>query len=118
MNARDELAEIITSYYRAKSGLPPLDVLPELPTHAKVDEPLADAILAAGYRKSRTITTDEEMAEAPKGIVVRELDGLIWEKQGDGEGGAFWVETGDDQEYEYTEISLPATVLYEPEPQP
>ena len=76
----------------------------------------AEKLLASGYRKPRTITTDEDLSAAPKGIVLRELDGLIWEKQGDGEGGAFWVETGDEQEYEYTEISLPATVLWEPQP--
>ena len=99
MSARDELAELLNRHG-------------EYSTH----EGLADIAIADGYRKPRTITTDEDLSAAPKGIVLRELDGLIWEKQGDGEGGAFWVETGDEQEYEYTEISLPATVLWEPQP--
>jgi hypothetical protein len=51
MSKRDELATVITAYYRAKSGMPPLLALPQVPTHAHVDEPLAEAILAAGYRK-------------------------------------------------------------------
>lgn len=40
---RNELARIITNAYRARHGLPPLDV------HAAVDEDIAEAIIHAGW---------------------------------------------------------------------
>lgn len=75
---------------------------------------IAAAVLEAGYTKPRQVTTVEELDALPKGVVVREdRHGLIWERQGDGEGGSFWVETGDEQEYQTPAIELPVTVLFE-----
>ena len=73
----------------------------------------ASALKAA---QPRTFSTATELDSAPSGTVVREPLGLIWEKQGDGEGGTFWVETGDEREYKHTDIGLPAIVLWEPRP--
>ncbi|TQJ60500.1 hypothetical protein FBY30_2768 [Arthrobacter sp. SLBN-83] len=58
MNARDELAALAREaiYKPAASSL--------------VTHDIADAILAAGYRKPRTITTAEELDALPVGSVV------------------------------------------------
>jgi hypothetical protein len=81
---------------------------------------MADAILAAGYRKPRTITTAEELDALLDGAVVmgfdddmdqlvsRKLSG-IWEQSGTNDG---WQSAGIIQWHGSV------TVLYEPEPQP
>ena len=79
----------------------------------------ADAILAAGYRKPRTITTVEELDALPMGAAILDTLRAVWVNDGDTvapwaslgegnlEGGPIWVSAED--------IALPATVLYAPE---
>jgi len=74
-----------------------------------------DAILAAGYRKPRIITTAEELDALPTGSVILDPIGLSLHKN----EFTGWVSsngakkiTADMLERE----ALPATVLYEPEP--
>lgn len=67
---------------------------------------VADAVLAAGYREPRTITTDDAAASLPEGTVVRDSHACLHER---GENG-WWTSDGD----EFYTLSLPATVLWEP----
>jgi hypothetical protein len=71
-----------------------------------------DAVLAAGYRKSRTVATIDELAKLPTGSVILTHKGGVFEKHFDHfreqdnwearGAGSVWPE------------DLPATVLYEP----
>ena len=93
-SARDELAEIIdrdVHYY----GIGTFDVVAA-----------ADAILAAGYRKPRTITTVEELDALPERSVVRDATTDVLERL----GGRWYC--GD---FPGLAPTLPATVLWEPE---
>jgi hypothetical protein len=74
----------------------------------------ADAILAAGYRKPRTITTRAEVEALGEGSVVRDSAGDAAEKR-DGVWSSY--ETAPMTDSRLSKY-LPATVLYEPEPQP
>lgn len=103
---RGELAKVLSNALGTVTGI--------YDTSDAEDREIADAILAAGYRRPRQVTTMEELDALPRGVVVREdRHGLIWERQGDGEGGSFWVETGDEEEYQAPAIELPVTVLLE-----
>ena len=100
MSARDELAGIYVQTLNAGHGV--ID-RPEQGLRA------ADAILAAGYTKPRTITTDAELDALPEGTcIVDQAERLTLEETSiqqlewvDRHGNACWVE-------------LPATVLHEP----
>lgn len=70
-----------------------------------------EAILAAGYRKPRTITTTEELDELPKMSVVRDDFGGVFQRQ----TKFIWTRQNKDLDYEAYDIELPATVLWEPE---
>lgn len=48
----------------------------QVPGPELFEQHVADAILAAGYRKPRTITTFDELDELPRGSVVLDRDGL------------------------------------------
>ena len=72
----------------------------------------ADAILAAGYRKPRTITTMEELDALAEGSVIL-TNGGEDSAQKDGEGE--WYLWGGDYGQDSGDIFLPATVLHEPE---
>ena len=89
---RDELAELLMS-----------DEIMNVPDIGGFDYALheADVILAAGYRKPRTITTAEELDALAVGSVIRSGRGAIHEKE------VF-------SDYPDVVISLPATVLWEP----
>lgn len=70
-------------------------------------EDIADAILAAGYRKPRTITTVEELDALPDdSVVLDEMDGPLI-KVGS------WFHSPTD-EMDSRSVIFPATVLYEP----
>lgn len=92
MNARDELTTLILG---------------------KTAPRAADAILAAGYRKPRTITTAEELDALPDMSVVRTSAGTIANIVGH---DAYFF--GYEKSAHRGVLALPATVLYEPEPQP
>lgn len=72
---------------------------------------MAAGMIAAGYRKRRTITTAEELDALAAGIVLRSSSGTIASRFNRGYGVLF----GDDRPIEWARLSLPATVLYEPE---
>lgn len=101
MTDRKELADIIKSeYVRAIDRKRPQDCW---------DAP-ADAIIAAGYIKPRTITTVEELDALPEGAVILPRFGRTWRR-----GLVAW----DSGVYRWSSDSvashgaLPATVLYE-----
>ena len=111
MSERDELIQIIWDEAvddRVKSGKDLRNVPVVRP---KVDG-MADRILAAGYRKSRTITTPEELEALPSGSVILDSDGEPNVLHDNG-----WVLPGGPGGYTTWAVaqSLPATVLYEPE---
>lgn len=80
----------------------------------------ADHLIAAGYRKPRTITTLEELNSLPVGSVIRDPNGSVGELA-DGSRLGFprfihW--TGVDfPDTPVAGLNLPATVLYVPEEQ-
>ena len=122
MNAREELAAVIiehpwlASYQELYTGICPS--CPGLKIHGGGNSPahadhLADAILAAGYRKPRTITTREELDALPSGTAILDSDGNTnvlhdngWVLPGSGGGYTSWA----------VAQALPVTVLYEPTP--
>lgn len=80
---------------------------------------LADVILAAGYRRHRTITTTEELDALPVGSAVRSAMGSFYVKDKDmgNPSDTWWSAAGSAAEFLTSRISLPATVLHEPEAQ-
>jgi len=77
MNARDELAAVIAAGYGDDNSDCPYDHAPTI----------AEAVLAAGYSKPRTITTAEELDALGYGAVFRDDNGRLWEVEGIGYGG-------------------------------
>jgi len=77
----------------------------------------ADAIIAAGYRKPRTITTVEELDALPVDSVVGDWTARVYQKDAEEEAPEFpwWMMPGDQRRYPAKRITLPATVLHEPE---
>ena len=84
---------------------------------SEFDHAVAGRLIAAGYRKPRTITAVEELDGLPTGTVIRADNAEVFEKQADGpycDGphdwqsmqGTFW--NGET-------FVFPAAVLYEPE---
>ncbi|MCW2132902.1 hypothetical protein [Arthrobacter sp. VKM Ac-2550] len=74
---------------------------------------LAEATLAAGYRKPRTITTAEELDALPMDTVIRDADEYVWERWSLLSRNNDWRCAGapdlaDD------DIALPVTVIWEP----
>jgi len=113
MSARDELADVIAWRYHAANPRPTV-----------LDGAVADAILAAGYSKPRTITTVEELDALANGTVIRtagveyECDPRVAVKSGFWHGESEWF-TADDSEWCLSSDELddlPVTVLYEPAP--
>jgi len=103
---RDELASVIVAAYGE-------DPDSECPCEQDLD--VADAILAAGYRRPRTVTTVEEMQALPMGSVIRLNDrGYVYARHYN--DSVFpeddWV---SPLHHVFDEDWLPATVLHEPE---
>lgn len=74
-----------------------------------------DAILAAGYRKPRTVNTAENLEALPFEAVIRDAEGHVLERWGDSEH-VQWSTPGCKWFVPATEIALPVTVLYEVQP--
>ena len=106
---RCELARAISDAADGFRNLPPGR------TPTAQDITAAEAILAAGYRKPRTVTRVEELDALPEWSVVRSEQATIWEKLGGDPTGSFWAETLTTREHPSGHIALPATVLWEPE---
>ena len=75
----------------------------------------AHTVLAAGYRKPRTITTAEELDALPFESVIRDADSHLLERWGDGEE-VFWATVMVNAFIARGDISLPVDVLWEPTP--
>ena len=104
MNGREELAEVLCRddlYYDTGNHF-------ELSIHDA-----ADAILAAGYRKPRTITTAEELDALPHEALILTEDGGYWESIKRIDGKNWWKEPGSTKVSPSTDLTLPATVLHE-----
>jgi hypothetical protein len=95
---RDELTDIIASNRTEYANL------------------TADRILAAGYSKPLTITTATELDALPREAVVRDAEGYVLERWGQPEE-RMWATPMNGAWIRSAEITLPATVLYAPEPQ-
>lgn len=99
---RDELIDIIDNRWHGYGYSP---------------EGSADAILASGYRKPRTITTVEELNALPVRSVIR--GNWLAEKWAEPEGEC-WHIAGKALSWFTEQLAsyngLPATVLYEPTP--
>jgi hypothetical protein len=91
MNARDELTTLVLG---------------------KTAPRAADAILAAGYRKPRTINTLEELKTVYEGAILKDAEGELWGIDG-ASGRLFLVGDGNYDLYDDSELNLPATVVYE-----
>lgn len=116
MSARDELLGTLSNTICNASNYPDKAV-PHLlgGDMSKVIDKTADAILAAGYRKPRIITTAEELDALAEGVVLLDKYGaanqLALERITEGPADRFWDTTGHDRN---SSVALPATVLYEP----
>ncbi|UDL14889.1 hypothetical protein PP357_gp42 [Arthrobacter phage Sarge] len=104
MSARDELAEVIKA----------VDIIREKGETRPHALRQADAVLAAGYRKPRTITTQEELDALPEGVMVW-TDAGFYLKERLMHGISTWVTTNERWYFKTEDIPLPATVLHEPE---
>lgn len=100
---RDELAEIIQDSGEYIPGSHGEDYIN--PTKA------ADAAIADGWTKRRTITTPEERNLLTEGAVVRDDEGRVLELMWD-DGGQYWNAIGDADFF--NPPALPAIVLDEP----
>ena len=109
MSARSELVQIYTDTLNEGHGIVSRTVQ---------GNRAAGAILAAGYRKPRTITTAEELDALPAKSVILDRSGTPWVSDGDPTqpwasvcedpyGGPIWEDSA--------RIALPATVLHEGE---
>ncbi|WP_341394047.1 hypothetical protein [Arthrobacter sp. G119Y2] len=101
MSARDELARDLKSIEATQTSLEHT-----LSFHAWT----AEALIAKGYRKPRTITTVEELDALPRGSVIRDGDEELMEKTDI--GWCCWVYL---EGFLSSELALPATVIHEPE---
>jgi len=102
---RDKLATVIETAYDLNPGMASFELL-------------AHAILAAGYRKPRTITTMEELDALPDGVLILTEQGGYWESIKRMDGKNWWKEPGATFVSPSSDLTLPVTVLHEPEPLP
>ena len=75
----------------------------------------ADAVLAAGYRKPRTIATVEELDALPDGSFIITEQGGYWQADKRGHGEIWWLEPGNPISGRSDDLTLPAMVLHTPE---
>lgn len=119
MSARDELAKLlfVTDNHNAKDADAEWEFLQQTPKYLAAYHQMADAILAAGYRRPRTITTVEELDALPNGSVVLSNDyrhwGEQWQVTFQRWDTGYWHRGGRSGSTD-PDYFLPATVLYEP----
>jgi hypothetical protein len=104
MSARDELAALIGGKLDSIFGTREFGP-------ATQDYTLADELIAAGYRKPRTITTIEELEAMAVGSMILDSDPDALLK--DRNGGWLSIHDGDHIPYKDFSITLPATVIHE-----
>ena len=98
---RDELAKVIKSVYWINGN-----------KFRRSEAEVADAILAAGYRKPQQVTTVEELDALPDGSIVMDARRLCCEGLRTMGSGNVWRAMGPAQVRRSKEIPLPATVLH------
>lgn len=104
MSTRDELARIIEQEYtRAIDRRRASDCFTAP----------ADAILASGYRKPRTIATYEDLDALPDGAVILDAEGYVGKRVRREDDGDYWLFAGVDWTSDSDNVILPATVLHE-----
>jgi hypothetical protein len=105
MSERDELAKLLFTLPVSDRGG---DTAPEI---INLCDEAAQAILAAGYNKPRTVTTVEELDALPEGTtIVDQAERLTLEETS--MSCLEWV----DRHGNACHVELPATVLFTPEP--
>lgn len=120
MSARDELAKLlfVTDNHDAKDPDHEWEMTTRHnPNFSEAYFVMADAILAAGYRRPRTITTAEELAALGHGSVIRSEHRHYWVAHKEDGMGADqgWAAAGGSALTSRDLTSwLPATVLHEP----
>jgi hypothetical protein len=107
MSDRNELAESIATHLDETWGMRDFG-----PAHQ--DYELAEALIVAGWTKPRTVTTVEELDALPVGSMVLDSDPDALLKTHNGA----WRSLCAEEPYGGRYLSLPATVLFAPEPQP
>ncbi|AYN57838.1 hypothetical protein HOU49_gp50 [Arthrobacter phage Eileen] len=74
----------------------------------------SEAILAAGYRKPRTIITATELDALPEGTIVK-TEYRFYQVEASRHGIAWWVIFNEQHYFRSADIELPVTVVHEPE---
>lgn len=74
---------------------------------------IAEAVHAAGYRRTRIIHTADELDALPSDTTIRGEQGGIWYREVPGPGAA-WRKPGTNRKHWGSDVNLPATVLWEP----
>ena len=109
MSDRDELAEVIATELDTIFGH-------RIAGPAQQDLKLADALLVAGYRKPRTITTAAQLEGLPFGSAVQTSDPsdvVVLKCEGNGFRNQSGAELSATDLWRYG--TRPFTVIYEPE---
>jgi hypothetical protein len=122
VNDRDELAQLM--YIADNSNQSEEEALEDWALYTEdlrdtYTHRMADAILAAGYRKPRTITTPYQLESLPFGSAVQtsdESDTVVLRCDGNNFRNQSGYELSATDLWRYG--TRPFTVLYEPEPQP
>jgi len=116
----DELFDIAAKYNVALTNSPAMN--PGVPEIGDFCGDVEAAVLAAGYRRPRTVTTVEELDALPEGTVIRDASGVVRDRFNDSEtDAALWLRPGASGwmlSRNFGDKNFPATVLHEPEPQP
>lgn len=100
-NPREELIGVIDAFMRSTDDL-------------WIDGQLADAILAAGWRKPRVVETVEELSALPNGALIRDANGEVAEHR-IGAGWEYWVLLASEEAYTSSMFRFPPTVIWTPE---
>ena len=106
---REELALILVNAQRSRYSIAPRTTTEHCSESCWAE---VDAILAAGYRKPRQVTTVEELDALPDGSIILDARGLCREGLRTMGSGNVWRAMGPAQVLRSMEIALPATVLH------
>ena len=112
----DELFEIAAKYNVALTNSPAMN--PGVPEIGDFCGDVEAAVLAAGYRRPRTVTTVIDLAVLGARAAVLDANGCVWVN--DGDQARPWASVVEDPQgdpvwSDDSDIALPATVLHEPE---
>jgi len=98
------------------------DLLVSMPWRSRTANQVADAILAAGYRKPRTVNTVKDLDAAVEAafeddghLILSDRHGrpwIIWADEDADEVVNSWPQEGDPKRLTLSDIELPATALH------